>query len=61
VLSWPEDKTLRVWELESGQSQILTGHQGRVNGALLLPDGRGLSSAGRNRASLSAIARWSPA
>jgi WD40 repeat protein len=39
-LSWSRDKTLRRWDLETGQQvgEPLTGHESSVSGALLLPD-----------------------
>ena len=40
ALSWSEDRTLRLWDLESGEGRPLQGHRGEVHGALLLPDGR---------------------
>jgi WD40 repeat protein len=36
ALSWSEDGTLRLWDLSSGESQVLSGHQDGVGGALLL-------------------------
>ena len=46
MLSWSEDRTLRVWDLATGEGRALTGHDGSVHGALLLPDGRALSWSG---------------
>ena len=43
VLSWSKDRTLRVWDLATGEGRPLRGHQGSVSGALPLPDGRVLS------------------
>ena len=43
ALSWSEDCTLRLWDLESGESRPLQGHAGLVKGALLLDGGRALS------------------
>jgi WD40 repeat protein len=43
VLSWSRDATLRVWDLATGESRALTGHDALVEGAQLLPDGRVLS------------------
>lgn len=39
ALSWSNDGTLRLWDLESGQGRAMEGHGGSVLGALLLPDG----------------------
>ena len=38
VLSWSNDATLRVWNLATGEGDLLTGHDDLVTGALLLPD-----------------------
>jgi hypothetical protein len=41
ALSWSDDATLRLWDLERGEAlHKLTGHTARVDGALLLADGR---------------------
>ena len=41
ALSWSDDRTLRLWNLEKGQlvGAPLTGHENAVGGALLLEDG----------------------
>jgi len=39
-VSWAQDNTLRLWDLETGTAQTFEGHNGSVYGALLLPDGR---------------------
>ena len=40
TVSASHDKTLRVWELETGQSMcILQGHSGWVNAVAITPDG----------------------
>jgi WD40 repeat protein len=41
ALSWSRDSTLRLWDLGAGQpvGPTLTGHEGAVHGALLLPGG----------------------
>jgi cytochrome c len=36
--SW--DGTARIWTLSTGESRVLTGHQGNVNGIAFLGDGR---------------------
>jgi WD40 repeat protein len=44
VVSGSDDKTLRVWDVESGQTLvILEGHQGVVTSVAVLPDGRVVS------------------
>ncbi len=39
ALSWSEDRTLRLWDLASGESRALEGHSDRVTGAVVLADG----------------------
>ena len=39
--SW--DRTLRLWDLASGESRVLTGHTDRITALAVLPDGRALS------------------
>jgi WD40 repeat protein len=47
ALSWADEETLRLWNLESGEAWSLRGHFGPVFGAQLLPDGgRALSWSG---------------
>ena len=43
ILSWSYDRTLRLWDLETGAGRALEGHAGPVRGALALPRGRVLS------------------
>jgi WD40 repeat protein len=44
ILSWSEDKTLRLWDGTSGSALVeMRGHTKGVRGAQLLPDGRILS------------------
>ena len=40
ALSWSDDNTLRLWDLETGATRTFEGHNSSVRGALLLPDGR---------------------
>lgn len=39
VVSGSSDKTLRVWDLETGESRVLSGHAGTVLALALTPDG----------------------
>jgi WD40 repeat protein len=56
VLSWGIEPTLRLWDLATGQSRPLVGHQKSVWGARVLTDGRILSwSADRT------LRLWDPA
>ena len=41
-----EDDTLRLWDLESGESRVLEGHTDGVTALAVLPDGRALSGSG---------------
>lgn len=43
ALSASLDGTLRLWDLESGESRALAGHTDRVTALVVLPDGRVLS------------------
>jgi WD40 repeat protein len=50
AVSASRDQTLRVWDLESGQSvRTLEGHSNLVNGVAITPDGRRAVSASRDR------------
>jgi WD40 repeat protein len=40
ALSWSEDRTLRRWNLATGESDVLPGHEGSIRGSILLPDDR---------------------
>jgi WD40 repeat protein len=40
ALSWSDDNTLRLWDLETDATRTFEGHNSSVRGALLLPDGR---------------------
>lgn len=47
AVSASADQTLRVWDLESGQTlRRLEGHAGRVRAVAITPDGRNLSGRG---------------
>ena len=39
AVSWSDDATLRVWDLDTGENQVLVGHTAPIVGALLLNDG----------------------
>ena len=43
------DGTVRIWDLESGESHVLQGHAGGVNGVAYSPDGSHLTSAADDR------------
>jgi WD40 repeat protein len=44
------DRTIRVWQIDSGASQVLRGHTDDVFAVAFHPDGTRLASAGRDRA-----------
>jgi WD40 repeat protein len=48
ALSGSFDLTLRLWDLETGESRALKGHTGAVASVAVLPDGRRALSAGSN-------------
>ena len=43
-LTGSDDKTVRVWDLDTGTSRTLTGHTDRVNAVAYSPDGRHLAT-----------------
>ena len=46
----PEDKTLKVWDVESGRElRTLQGHSGKVNGVAVSADGRRAVSASEDK------------
>jgi WD40 repeat protein len=50
VLSASDDKTLKLWDLETGRElRTLQGHSGRVLGVAMTPDGRRAVSASSDR------------
>lgn len=50
AVSVSEDKTLRLWDLESGQSlRTLEGHTDSVAAVVVTPDGRRVVSASKDR------------
>ena len=44
------DRTVRLWQIDSGGCQVLRGHTDEVFAAAFHPDGRRLATAGRDRA-----------
>jgi WD40 repeat protein len=44
------DRTVRVWQIGSGECQVLHGHTDEVFAAAFHPDGRRLATGGRDRA-----------
>jgi WD40 repeat protein len=50
LASCSRDRTVRLWQPESGVSEVLTGHTGEVFAAAFHPDGTLLATAGRDRA-----------
>jgi WD40 repeat protein/predicted Ser/Thr protein kinase len=50
LASCSQDRTVRVWQVDSGLCQVLRGHTDEVFAAAFHPDGRRLATAGRDRA-----------
>jgi hypothetical protein len=50
LASCGRDRTVRVWQIESGACQVLRGHTDEVLAVAFHPDGTRLASAGRDRA-----------
>jgi WD40 repeat protein/predicted Ser/Thr protein kinase len=50
LASCSADRTVRVWDIESGACQVLRGHTDDVFAVAFHPDGTRLASAGRDRA-----------
>ena len=41
VASGSKDNTIRIWNIENGQTtNVLTGHNGQIGALTVLPDGR---------------------
>ena len=49
LTSGSSDRTVRIWDLESGESRVLEGHAGGVNSIAFSPDGRQLASGSSDR------------
>ena len=49
LASCSRDRTVRLWQTESGVSEVLAGHPGEVFAAAFHPDGKLLATAGRDR------------
>jgi hypothetical protein len=50
LASCSSDRTVRVWQIDSGECQVLRGHTDDVFAVAFHPDGRRLASGGRDRA-----------
>ncbi len=48
LASTSTDQTVRLWDLESGESRVLRGHTGQVGTVTFFPDGRSLASTGQD-------------
>ena len=60
AVSGSKDSTVRLWDLESGTSRVLTGHTGSVTSLAVLADGRVVSGSKDWSAILWDVARGAP-
>jgi hypothetical protein len=56
IASGADDSTVRVWDLENGESRVLEGHTGWVSSVAFSPDGRRLASGADD----STVRVWDP-
>lgn len=50
LASCSQDRTVRLWQIDGGECQVLRGHTDEVFAAAFHPDGRRLATTGRDRA-----------
>src|SRR5262249_50385821 len=52
LASCSQDRTVRLWQIDSGECRVLRGHTDEVFAAAFHPDGKRLATGGRDRAVL---------